>query len=158
MGRGECPGKHGISGTKLCLTVMGLYAAKNAVVVAMRLQLGNTAARLLNHMALECWDEPRGEQAARRYFAGRESSAIALGFGAPDNASEAAHRAVKRAIRELIDRGAICRIRTGGRGQTSEYELLLDSSRPPSARRGSDEPIPFPSQGTNEWSPQRASF
>ncbi len=137
---------------------MGLYAAKNAVLVAMRLQLGNTAARLLNHMALECWDEPRGEQAARRYFAGRESSAIALGFGAPENASEAAHRAVKRAIKELIERGAIRRVRLGGRGETSEYELLLDSSRPQVPRRGADEPIPFPSQGTTDWSPQRANF
>lgn len=137
---------------------MGLFAAKNAVLVAMRLQLGNTAARLLTHMALECWDEDRGEQAARRYFAGRESSAIALGFGAPDNGGEAAHRAVKRAIKELIERGAIRRVRMGGRGETSEYELLLDSSRPPSARRGADEPIPFPAQGANEWSPQRANF
>jgi len=137
---------------------MGLYAAKNAVLVAMRLELGNTAARLLNHMALECWDEPRGEQAARRYFAGRESSAIALGFGAPHNGSEAAHRAVKRAVKELVDRGAIRRVRQGGRGQTSEYELMLDSSRPQTVRRGADEPIPFPAQGANEWSPQRANL
>ena len=137
---------------------MGLYAAKNAVLVAMRLELGNTAARLLNHMALECWDEPRGEQAARRYFAGRESSAIALGFGAPHNGSEAAHRAVKRAVKELVDRGAIRRVRQGGRGQTSEYELMLDSSRPQTVRRGANEPIPFPANGANEWPPQRANF
>lgn len=157
MGGGQCPPAH-LVGSELRVTVMGLYAAKNAVLVAMRLELGNTAARLLNHMALECWDEPRGEQAARRYFAGRESSAIALGFGAPHNSSGAAHRAVKRAIKELIERGAIRRIRLGGRGETSEYELLLDSSRPPTARRGADEPIPFPSQGTTDWSPQRANF
>lgn len=137
---------------------MGLFAAKNAVLVAAQLDLGNTASRLLVHMALECWDEERGDQAARRYFAGRESSAIALGFLAPDNGSEAAHRAVKRAVKELVDSGAIRRVRLGGRGETSEYELVLDSSRPPAARRGVNEPIPFPSQGTNEWSPQRANF
>lgn len=157
MGGGQCSAAH-LVGAELRVTVMGLYAAKNAVLVAMRLELGNTAARLLNHMALECWDEQRGEQAARRYFAGRESSAIALGFGAPHNSSEAAHRAVKRAIRELIERGAIRRIRLGGRGETSEYELMLDSSRPQTARRGADDPIPFPSQAATDWSPQRANF
>ena len=138
--------------------MMGLFAAKNAVLVAAKLELGNSATRLLLHMALECWDEERNEQAARRYFAGRETSAIALGFLAPDNGGEPAHRAVKRAIRELIDRGAITRVRLGGRGETSEYELNVDSSRPPATRRHLNEPIPFPSQGSNEWSPQRASF
>ena len=137
---------------------MGLFAAKNAVLVAARLNLGNTAARLLIHMALECWDEERNEQSARRYFAGRETSAIALGFLAPDNGTEPAHRAVKRAIKELVERGAITRVRLGGRGETSEYELNLDSSRPPATRRHLNDPIPFPSQGVNEWSPQRASF
>lgn len=137
---------------------MGLFAAKNAVLVAAQLELGNSATRLLLHMALECWDEERGEQAARRYFAGRESSAIALGFLAPDNGGEAAHRAVKRAVKELVERGAITRVRLGGRGDTSEYELNLDSSRPPGIRRQFQEPIPFPAQGVNEWPPQRASF
>ncbi|MGV8970713.1 MAG: hypothetical protein ACOH10_00195 [Rhodoglobus sp.] len=138
--------------------MMGLFAAKNAVLVAARLELGNTASRLLVHMALECWDEERGDQLPRRYFAGRESSAIALGFLAPNNGTEAAHRAVKRAVKELIEGGAISRVRLGGRGETSEYELNLDSSRPPTARRMANEPIPFPSQGTTDWSPQRANF
>lgn len=138
--------------------MMGLFTAKNAVLVAAQLRLGNVASRLLLHMALECWDEERDGQKARRYFAGRESSAIALGFLAPDNGSEAAHRAVKRAVKELVDRGAIRRVRTGGRGETSEYELLIDSSRPPGVRRGMNAPIPFPSRGAIEWSPQRANF
>ena len=57
---------------------MGLFAAKNAVLVAARLGLGNTATRLLLHMALECWDDADnpGEQPPRRYFGGRESSRI----------------------------------------------------------------------------------
>ena len=138
--------------------MMGLFAAKNAVLVAAQLDLGNSATRLLLHMALECWDDARGGQPARRYFAGRESSAIALGFLAPDNGSDAAHRAVKRAIKELVASGAISRLRLGGRGETSEYELNLDSSRPPATRRHLNEPIPFPSQGTTDWSPQRATI
>jgi hypothetical protein len=141
---------------------MGLYAAKNAVLVAARLNLGNTAARLLLHMALECWDDRdnRGGQEPRRYFAGRESSAVALGFLAPDNGSEAAHRAVKRAIKELIDTGAIVRIRSGRNGVTSEYQLVLDSSRPAGSRRSGNvaELRPGTREGATEWSPQRATF
>jgi hypothetical protein len=140
---------------------MGLYAAKNAVLVAARLGLGNAASRLLLTMALECWDDednPAG-QLPRRYFAGREFSAIALGFLAPDNGSEAAHRAVKRSIRELVDAGAVIRVRSGRNGQTSEYELIVDSSRP-QIRRSSNVAVLRPAdvQGTSQWSPQRANF
>lgn len=140
---------------------LGLYAAKSAVLAAARLNLGNTAARLFLHMALECWDDrdnPAG-QTPRLYFAGRESSAIALGFLAPDNGSEAAHRAVKRAIRELVDAGAIVRLRAGRSGQTAEYELILDSSRPGLSRRGNVAELRPPSgEGANNWPPQRATF
>lgn len=128
---------------------MGLFAAKNAVLVAARLGLGGPAARLLLHMALECFDEDRDGQPQRRYFAGRESSAIALGYLAPDNGSDAAMSAVKRAMRELISTGAVSRIRSGGRGQTSEYELNVDSSRPPMMRAYARELIPFPAGGGN---------
>jgi hypothetical protein len=140
---------------------MGLYAAKNAVLVAARLDLENGAARLLLTMALECWDDEDNpaSQLPRRYFAGREHSAIALGFLAPDNGSEAAFRAVKRTIRELIDAGAIVRVRTGRNGQTSEYELLVDSSRP-QIRRSSNVAVLHRAheQGTTNWSPQRVNF
>jgi hypothetical protein len=141
--------------------LVGIYAAKNAVLVAARLELGNSAARLLMHMALECWDDednPAG-QLPRRYFAGRESSAIALGFLAPGNGSEAAFRAVKRTIRELVDAGAIVRVRAGRNGQRSEYELIVDSSRP-QVRRSSNVAVLRTShdQGATNWSPQRANF
>ncbi|MBN9240135.1 MAG: hypothetical protein J0J03_10705 [Leifsonia sp.] len=132
---------------------MGLFAAKNAVLVAAQLGLGGPAARLLLHMALECFDEDRDNQLQRRYFAGRESSAIALGYLAPDNGSDAAMSAVKRAMRELISTGAVSRIRSGGRGQTSEYELNVDSSRPPVMRPYAREPIPFPVGGGNWVNP-----
>jgi hypothetical protein len=140
---------------------MGLYAAKNAVLVAAQLGLKNGAARLLLSMALECWDDEDNpaSQVPRRYFAGREHSAIALGFLAPDNGSEAAFRAVKRTIRELVDAGAIVRIRAGRNGSTSEYELILDSSRP-QIRRSSNIAMlrPAEDQGATMWSPQRANF
>jgi len=137
---------------------MGLFAAKSAVLVAARLELGNAATRLLLHMALECWDEERHGQSARRYFGGRESSAIALGYLAPANGSEAAFQAVGRATKELMDRGAIRRTRTGGRGVTSEYELLVDSSRPPVSSRHPHELIPFPLQGVGQRHPEGVNF
>jgi len=140
---------------------MGFYAAKNAVLVAARLGLSNTATRLLVHMALECWDEmnnPFG-QVPRRYFAGRESSAIALGFLAPENGSEQAHRAVKRAVHELIQAGAITRIRAGGNGLTAEYELQVDSTKPSANRHSRVLILPVPSsQGANLWPPEGANY
>lgn len=113
--------------------LMGYWAAKNAVLVAAELRLGNMATRLFLHMALECWDDEsnaRG-QAPRRYFGRRELSAIALGFLAPDNGTEAAFAAVKRAVHELVEKGAIVRVRAAGNGRPAEFELQLDSSRPP---------------------------
>jgi hypothetical protein len=141
--------------------IVGLYAAKNAVLVAARLKLGPTAARLFFHMALECWDDAGnpGGQPPRRYFGAREASAIALGFLAPANGSEAAFRAVKRATRELVDAGAIRRIRYGGNGHRAEFELNLDSSRLPNSRSPHLFAVPKPAdQGTDYWSPQGASF
>lgn len=141
--------------------VMGLYAAKNAVMVAAQLRLGNTAARLFIHMCLECWDDEDnpGRQTPRRYYGRRELSAIALGFLAPDNGSEPAFRAVKRAIKELVDKGAIVRISHGGNGRPAEFELQVDSTR---ARARGREPVlltfPDQHQGTSDAPPQRASF
>ncbi|TFC81919.1 hypothetical protein E3O45_00795, partial [Cryobacterium sp. TMS1-20-1] len=110
---------------------MGLYAAKGAVLVAARLGLGHAATRLLLHMALESWDDTDnpGNQPPRRYFASRESSAIALGYLAPDNGSESAYHSVKRAIAELVASGAIERVSSGHRGHNAEFNLLVDSRK-----------------------------
>ncbi|GAA2073932.1 hypothetical protein GCM10009840_04180 [Pseudolysinimonas kribbensis] len=140
---------------------VGLYAAKGAVIVAARLELGNTAARLFLHMALECWDDednPAGA-APRRYFGRREFSAIALGFQAPENGSESAFRAVKRAVKELVDKGAIRRVRHGGNGMAAEYELQVPIARQRRAR-GDTYLFPVDSSGQGATRPpvQRASF
>lgn len=140
---------------------MGLYAAKSAVVVAAQLNLGNTAARLFVHMALECWDDvenPAG-QAPRRYFGRRDFSALGIGFRARDADTDAAHQAVKRATRELVDKGAIVRVRRGGNGQPAEFELQVDSTHEPRTRH---DPIPLrpirASQGVTSLPPRRVSF
>lgn len=125
---------------------MGIYAVKSAVLEAARHDIGNPAARLLFHMAAECWDERRGDAEPRRYYAGRASSAIALGYLAPRNDSDAARTAVKRCVRELVNAGLIRRVRIGRNGVPSEYELLLESSRPGAAASTIREPIPFPNR------------
>lgn len=100
-------------------------------MVAAQLRLGNRAARLLNHMALERLDEEIPGLPARRYFGGREMAAVALGFRAPENGSPRAHQCVKRAVRELVDKGAIRRVRVGGGGCPAVFELNVHSARPP---------------------------
>ena len=142
---------------------MGLYAAKNAVLLAARVGLGHAATRLLLHMALECWDDaanPAG-QPPRRYYAARESSAIALGYLAPDNGSEPALHAVKRAMAELVEHGVVERVRSGGRGQTAEFILHVDSGKPGSVRRHDSNVIILARrdrQGAAERPPQGADF
>lgn len=125
---------------------MGIYAVKSAVLEAARHNIGNPAARLLFHMAAECWDEKRGDAEPRRYYAGRASSAIALGYLAPRNDSDAARTAVKRCVRELVEAGLIRRVRIGRNGVPAEYELLLESSRPGASSSVIREPIPFPNR------------
>ena len=139
---------------------VGLYAAKSAVLVAAQLRLGNSATRLLLHMALECWDDEDNPMGAepRRYFGRRELSAIALGYLAPSNGTQAAFLAVKRAVRELVDKGAIARVRPGGNGRPAEYELLVPVARPKRAGRAVLFPVPTTVQGVGDRSPQRVGF
>lgn len=140
---------------------VGLYAAKSAVLVAAQLGLGNMATRLLLHMALECWDDEDnpGQVPPRRYFGRRELSAIALGFLAPENGSEAAFRAVQRATKELVDKGAIVRVRHGGNGAAAEFELKLPIAKPKRTRgSGYLFPVDNRDQGSTFWSPQAATF
>lgn len=139
---------------------MGLYAAKSAVLVAAQLDLGHSATRLLLHMALECWDDevnPLGAP-ARRYFGRRELSALALGYLAPANGSQAAFLAVKRATRELVDKGAITRIRSGGNGRPAEYELQVPVARPKKAGSTFLFAVRDAEQGVAERPPQRVGF
>ncbi|CAN5449621.1 hypothetical protein BH10ACT6_BH10ACT6_13180 [soil metagenome] len=147
--------------TSIAETPMGLYAAKSAVLVAAQLGLGNMATRLLLHMALECWDDEDnpGRVPPRRYFGRRELSAIALGFLAPDNGSEAAFRALQRATKELVDKGAIVRVRHGGNGAAAEFELQLPIVKPKRSRGGGHLfPVDNRDQGSTFWSSQAATF
>lgn len=101
--------------------------------------LPHRAHRLLTFMALHSLDQGRPGQPARRYWGGREAMAAALGPLAPEPAvgddspsavaarvrRETAFRLVRRALRDLVDAGALREVRRGRVGQRSEYELLL---------------------------------
>ncbi|TPW78409.1 hypothetical protein [Schumannella sp. 10F1B-5-1] len=140
--------------------LVGLFAAKKAVLASAQLDLGNAATRLFLHMALECWDfddNPAGATPLR-YFGRRELSAIALGYMAPTNATDAAFQAVKRATRELVSKGAITVIRRGGTGKPAEYELKVDVRH---MRREGGGPVPLPflaHEGATEWKTPGVSF
>lgn len=122
---------------------MGIYAVKSAALELARHNIGNPAARLLFYMADECWDEKRGDAEPRRYYVGRASLAIAPGYLAPRNDSDAARTAVKRCVRELVEAGLIRRVRIGRNGVPAEYELLLESSRLGASSSVIRDPIPF---------------
>jgi hypothetical protein len=108
---------------------VGLWAGKSAVLVSAKLGLSDKAARCLGHMALTALDkedEARGV-APRRFFGGRNSLAIGIGFGGEDANSQAARSAVKRALRQLIDSEVVQVWRDGVAGKQSEYYLRIRS-------------------------------
>src|SRR5689334_11532228 len=75
--------------------------------------------RLLTHMALIVKDQTPNPT----YWGGRDAMCQALGIPTQDTSS---HTAVKRAIRKLIDSGAIKRTYAGHVYKRSEYLLTLD--------------------------------
>lgn len=114
---------------------MGLYAARGAVLTGAQLGLSDRAARLLVHMALECWDDERNPLGfpARHYFGRPELAAIALGHLAPANGEDPALTEVAETIRELLEAGAIVPASEPLQARREEFELLVDSTRPPRA-------------------------
>jgi hypothetical protein len=106
-----------------------------------------TPFRLLAFMALTSLDEDSERTKARRYFAGREALALALGRDIPDepqsdderpaavSARKVRHAAfvtVQATLATLTAAGAITPIRKGRPGRNAEFALNLD---------------PFPNQG-----------
>lgn len=128
---------------------MGAQLVKAAYVFALSWPLKPNEFRLLAYMALTAKDT----DAQPRYFAARESSALALGRRVEDaphpddpRAAEierdrsAAFARVKVATSGLVRAGAIKSIRRGREGQRAEYALLLRpvESGPISMPRGSE--------------------
>lgn len=140
---------------------VGIWAAKSAVLVAADRGLEHAAARLLLHMAVEVRDQrdPQRDIAPRRFWQGRASLAIGLGFKADDADSAAAHSAVKRALRQLIDAGVVELLVAGRFNRASEYHLRLQSDGKASTELVPPLRLPpktEPPQGTGERTPGRS--
>lgn len=113
---------------------MGAQLAKAAGQAHWAVQLDPTARLLLVHMALTALDNSTGTQPARLYFGGRADLVMALTGQDLDELDEVtARRAcdrVKKAIRRLVDAGAISRARIAAAGARTEYAILVDQFDP----------------------------
>lgn len=101
--------------------------------------LPDRAFRLLVHMALTTKDA----HSEPTYWGGREALATALGLPANEASS---HQSVKRAVRALVEAGAVTRVMSGYAGKRSEYRIHFPN-------RGSESD---PLRGS-EKAPQRGS-
>lgn len=93
-------------------------ASHIAAVYANWSHLPDPAFRMLVYMALV----PKDETSRPTFWRGRDALAE-MGLGRP--ADKAGQQAVKRALKVLLDAGAIERTLTGYRGKNSEYRIIL---------------------------------
>ena len=113
-------------------------------------QLPHAPFRLLAYMAVVSLDAPDGNIPARLFFAGREAMAVALGsMPPPENPDDPAvmrerraafGRRSDRALKELVETGAVRRVKAAGHYSNAHYALnILRESRPTvSVDQGSD--------------------
>lgn len=112
-------------------------------------QLPHAPFRLLAYMAVVSLDSPDGNIPARLFFAGREAMAVALGsMPPPENPDDpavvrerrAAFGRVDRALKELVEKGAVERVKQAGHFSNAHYALnILRGARTTvSVNQGSD--------------------
>lgn len=127
-------------------------------VLAHWTHVSDRAFRVLVRMAVTALDNPTPKQPAGIYRAGREL--LAMSLRTEGNASTR-YRAVKRAVAELTEAGAIEHLATGWAGQNAVYRLTLDrakSSIGPDRMGGFSDPPkggfsdpPMGGQNDTEW-------
>ncbi|MDK1346182.1 hypothetical protein QNO09_23300 [Streptomyces sp. 378] len=95
-------------------------------------ELPHAPFRLLAYMAVVSLDAPDGDIPARRFFAGREAMAVALGSMPPPEDLDdpvvvrerrAAFGRVDRALKVLIEEGAVTRVKAAGHFSNAHYAL-----------------------------------
>jgi len=89
--------------------------------------VSDRAFRILVRMAVTALDTPSKGQPAAVYHGGRELLAMSL---RSEGSDETKFRAVKRAVAELSEAGAIEHVASGWAGQNAVYRLTLNRSRP----------------------------
>lgn len=95
-------------------------------VLAHWTHVSDRAFRVLVRMAVTALDNPTPKQPANIYRAGRDLLAMTL---RSEGSVETRYRAVKRAVAELTEAGAIEHVATGWAGQNAVYRLTLDRSK-----------------------------
>lgn len=97
------------------------------LVLANWTHVSDPAFRVLVRMAVSAFDNPHKGKPASIYNGGREL--LAMSLKSKQGTDETRFRAVKRALRELSEEGAIEHVQTGWAGQNSTYRLTLSGSR-----------------------------
>lgn len=98
-------------------------------VLAHWTHVSDRAFRVLVRMAVTALDSPSKGQSAGIYHGGREL--LAMSLRSEKGSAETRYRAVKRAIAELTEAGAIEHLATGWAGQNAVYRLTLKRSESP---------------------------
>ncbi|QIS39074.1 hypothetical protein [Clavibacter capsici] len=123
---------------------MGAQLVGRAFAFAVDHQLPHHEVRVLAWMALRALDT----DSPPRYFAARESTALALGHRVPDEPDpddpdadaktaerERAFQRVKVAVRGLVNAGAITRLHAGREGQRAVFAITLGGPRDAETRQ-----------------------
>ena len=124
-------------------------------------RLAHAPFRLLAYMGVVSLDAPDGSIPARLFFAGREAMAIALGtIPPPENSDDpavtrerrSAFGRVDRALKVLVDEGAVTRVKAAGHYSNAHYRLnIMPGSRSTvSVDQGSDHGERGPSESTED--------
>jgi hypothetical protein len=119
--------------------------------------VSDRAFRVLMRMALTAMDKPAKGRPAAVYHGGRELLAMTL--RSDKGTAETRYRAVKRALAELADEGAIQHLQTGWAGQRAVYRLTLERTRkggPTSPPEGGPSGPPMGGPWGTEWGASEA--
>lgn len=98
-----------------------------AEVLARWTHVSDRAFRVLVRMALTALDNPKPGQPAGIYRGGRDL--LAMSLRSEKGTAETRYRAVKRALSELSEAGAIQHVQSGWAGRNAVYRLTLGASR-----------------------------
>lgn len=111
-------------------------------VLAHWTHVSDRAFRVLVRMALTALDKPTDKQPAAVYHGGREL--LAMSLRSEKGSASTRYRAVKRAVAELTDAGAIRHLQAGWAGQNAVYRLTLDRARARDENQSGPEPMGGP--------------
>jgi hypothetical protein len=114
--------------------------------------VSDRAFRVLIRMAVTALDKPNKGRPAATYLGGREL--LAMSLRSDGGTPETRYRAVKRALAELTEAGAIRHLQSGWAGQNAVYRLTLDGEKKgglKSPPKGGPKSPPMGGPSGTEW-------